>query len=115
MTGYCTGAPDTYNGVGVYTYMESGPTAGLAHGEAIKLFSLFYNEEAKGNELFQEIEVHNTLNSCDRGAVAVARGEITLVHDVKYVTTASTAICDSAVCDVLYTEAVVFYFLCIIS
>lgn len=44
-------------GVGVYSYLETGETSGLAEGEAIKLFSLFYNEEKAGNELFDKIEV----------------------------------------------------------
>ncbi|CAM9439659.1 unnamed protein product [Scytosiphon promiscuus] len=55
-TSYCENATVAHNGVGVVGYLESGPDVGLAHGEAIKLFSLFYNEEAKGNELFTEIE-----------------------------------------------------------
>lgn len=56
-TSYCENATMTYNGVEVLTFYESGDTVGLGQGEAIKLFSLFYNEEAKGNELFDEIEV----------------------------------------------------------
>lgn len=37
--------------------METGPNAGLAQGEMIKFFSLFYNDEEVANELFEEIEV----------------------------------------------------------
>lgn len=59
LTGWCSDASPVENGVAVQTYMETGSQAGLAHGEAIKLFSLFYNEEAKGNEIFEEIKVHD--------------------------------------------------------
>lgn len=56
-TSYCANATDTHNGVAIQLYSETGPTAALAQGEAIKLFSLFYNEEALGNSIFGEIEV----------------------------------------------------------
>eukprot|EP00752_Nemacystus_decipiens_P009351 g8357.t1 len=53
---YCEGADPILNGVQVLSYAEAGDNIGLAHGEAIKLFSLFYNLEALGNTLFEEIE-----------------------------------------------------------
>lgn len=49
--------PLTHNGVAIQSYLETGPTAALAQGESIKLFSLFYNEEAQANIHFEEIEV----------------------------------------------------------
>lgn len=54
---FCEGADPILNGVQILSFLEGGDTIGLGHGEAIKLFSLFYNLEAKGNELFEEIEV----------------------------------------------------------
>lgn len=56
-TGWCDGAPAREKAVAVFSYFETGPESGLAEAEAIKLFSLFYNEEAKANEIFREIEV----------------------------------------------------------
>lgn len=54
----CDGSSEPlYNAVGVFSFMEGGPDSGLAQGEAIKLFSLFYNAEEKGNEVFEEMEV----------------------------------------------------------
>lgn len=56
---FCEGADPIHNAVQILSYAEAGETSiGLAHGEAIKLFSLFYNLETKGNELFDEIEVN---------------------------------------------------------
>lgn len=55
---FCEGADPIHNGVQILSYAEAGDTIGLAHGEAIKLFSLFYNLEVEGNELFDEIEVN---------------------------------------------------------
>lgn len=55
---FCEGAEPVLNGVQIVSYAEAGDTIGLAHGEAIKLFALFYNLEAKGNEIFDEIEVN---------------------------------------------------------
>lgn len=57
-TSYCWEvAEPLYKAVPVYYYEESGPESGLAQGEAIKLFSVFYNEEKRGNEVFTDIEV----------------------------------------------------------
>lgn len=55
---FCEGAEPVLKGVQIVSYAEAGDTIGLAHGEAIKLFALFYNLEAKGNEIFDEIEVN---------------------------------------------------------
>lgn len=55
----CDGADPVLNAVQIVSYAEAGDNIGLAHGEAIKLFSLFYNLEADGNEIFDEIEVNN--------------------------------------------------------
>lgn len=57
MTSFCANATMTHNGVAVVAYLESGEAVGLRYAETIKFFSLFYNEEARGNELFDEIEV----------------------------------------------------------
>lgn len=46
-----------YNGVGVFTYLEQGPNASLANAEVVKLFGVFYNEEARAETVFGEIEV----------------------------------------------------------
>lgn len=56
---YCEGADPVFNRVQVVSYAETGDTIGLAQGEGIKLFALFYNLEALGNEIFDEIEVIN--------------------------------------------------------
>ncbi|CAB1103470.1 unnamed protein product [Ectocarpus sp. CCAP 1310/34] len=55
-TSLCENATMVHNGVAVVAYQESGEAVGLGRAEAIKLFSLFYNEEARANELFDEIE-----------------------------------------------------------
>lgn len=52
----CPNATNTHNGVAIQLFSETGPTAALAQGEGIKLFALFYNEEALGNSIFDEIE-----------------------------------------------------------
>lgn len=59
---YCGGADPVFNGVQVLSFAERGDNIGLAQGEGIKLFSLFYNLEAKGNEIFEEIEVTSVDN-----------------------------------------------------
>lgn len=53
----CENATMVHNGVAVVAYAERGEAVGLGRAETIKLFSLFYNEEARANELFDEIEV----------------------------------------------------------
>ncbi|CAM9208422.1 unnamed protein product [Ascophyllum nodosum] len=62
-TSFCDGAPMREKAVAVVSYLETGPNGGLAQAEMIKLFSLFYNQEAKGNAIFYEIE---TLWNCTK-------------------------------------------------
>ena len=59
-TSFCDGAPMREKAVAVVSYLETGPNGGLAQAEMIKLFSLFYNQEAKGNAIFYEIEVRRS-------------------------------------------------------
>lgn len=56
---YCVNSTlgELHNGVAIYSFDETGETSGLGEGELIKLFSLFYNQEAAANEIFGEIEV----------------------------------------------------------
>lgn len=74
---FCDGADPVVNGVQVVSYAEDGDVIGLAHGEAIKLFALFYNLEAKGNEIFDEIEVNT--NTYWWWIVEIARSHVSVI------------------------------------
>ncbi|CAM9856202.1 unnamed protein product, partial [Hapterophycus canaliculatus] len=114
-TSYCPNATVAHNGVGVPGFLESGPDVGLAHGEAIKLFSLFYNEEAKGNEIFAEIEALMNCTKINAQGCSLELSDSPTVAWFPYLPTDPTSPFDPAGSgwgppkeDAYYTQAVEF-------